>query len=115
MGPACRGWRLLCDNLPEFAGRTIDDLADIVAETGKEGIDIVTRSGALKEFWEIKYVLDAANAIGERQIEKHLRTKILGEFEILLRKLPRNEAIAAMQRQVQSRHHLAECISGGKE
>ncbi len=92
--------RLICDKVPELAGRHIGELADIIEETGQEGIDIVTRLGDLKEFWEVKYVLDAANAIKVRQIEKHLRTKVLAEYRELARLGKSTDEIVAAMRNV---------------
>jgi hypothetical protein len=86
--------RLYCQ-APELKlggnGKEIADIADLL-ENGKEGVDLVAHlpsnlpayTGKIPEFWEFKHVLNAGSAVTERQIKKHIETKVATFYRDLL-------------------------------
>jgi hypothetical protein len=84
--------RLYCE-APELAGKDIETIADLL-ENGKEGVDVVTRLPSnvpgfvekIPEFWEVKHVSDAFGAVNEKQIRKHIQTKVGDTYDKLLQR-----------------------------
>ncbi len=108
--------RLYCQ-APELKlggkGKDIADIADLL-ENGKEGVDLVAHLpsnvpgylGKIPEFWEFKHVVNAGTAVSDRQIEKHIATRVADFYDQLFKQGLKREQREQVMSQVKLRFEV---------